>query len=94
MAKIEETISLMGFAWIDDATGELNWAMKEDFEGVAPEDRPAGWTPVVIELAPTLIWVDRKKKEHEFLGDLQEQMNKFTTDLQKLEKNLRLTNNG
>jgi hypothetical protein len=90
MAKIEENMTLVGFAWLDDDTGEINWAMKEDLEGVAPEERPAGCTPVIIEITPTMEWVNKKRREHEFLGDLQEQMSKFTGDLRQLEKNLRV----
>jgi hypothetical protein len=90
MARIEDTTTIMGFAWVEDDTGQLNWAMKEDFEGVAPADRPEGCTPVIIEITPTLDWVEKKRKEHEFLGDLQEQMSKFTSDLHQLEKNLKV----
>jgi hypothetical protein len=88
--KIEDPITLMGFAWISGESGEINWAMKEDFEGVAPADRPEGCTPCIIEITPTLDWVEKKRKEHEFLGDLQEQMSKFTSDLHQLEKNLKV----
>jgi hypothetical protein len=90
MSKIEETLSLIGFAWVDDNTGEMNWALKEDLEGVAPKDRPEGCTPVIIEITPTLEWVDKKRKEHEFLGDLQDQMSRVTSDLRQLEKNLKV----
>jgi hypothetical protein len=90
MAKIEETLSLMGFAWVNDDTGEINWALKEDLEGVAPKDRPEGCTPVMIEISPVLEWIDKKRKEHEFLGDLQEQMSRVTSDLRQLEKNMRV----
>lgn len=90
MAKIEETVTILGFAWLDDDTGEINWAMKEDFEGVLPEDRPEGCTPVVIEISPTLEWVDKKRKGHEFLGDLQDQMSRVAEGLRKLEKNMRV----
>ena len=90
MGKITEALSLMGFAWVDDDTGEINWALKEDFEGLKPNERPNDALAVIIDITPTLEWVDRKKKEHDFLGDLQEQMGKFTDDLQLLQKNLRL----
>lgn len=94
MGKIEDPLTILGFAWVDDDTGEINWAMKEDFEGVKPSDRPPNATAVVIEISPTLAWVDKKRQEHEFLGDLQEQMNKFTDDLNKLQKNLRVQGDG
>jgi hypothetical protein len=90
MSKIEDQMVLHGFAWIDDSTGEINWALKEDLEGIELKDRPEGATPVIIEISPVLEWVDKKRREHEFLGDLQDQMSKFTTDLQKLEHNLKV----
>lgn len=93
MARIEETITRLGFAWLDDDTGQLIWAFKEDFEGQGPEERPKDATPVMIEITPTVEWVEKKRKEHEFLGDLQEQMSKFTTDLRQLEKNLKVNTN-
>lgn len=92
--KIEETLSLMGFAWIEDETGEVNWALKEDFEDVAPQDRPDGATPVVIEITPTQEWFDKQKRDHEFLGDLQEQMSRFTGTLSKLERDLGVKKGG
>ena len=92
MPKIEDTLTIMGFAWIDSETGEINWAMKEDLQDVPPEERPEGCTPVVIEITPTLEWVDKKHREHEFLGDLQEKMSKFTTDLNALKHDMRLKN--
>jgi hypothetical protein len=93
MPKIEEAMVLHGFAWIDK-DGELNWALKTDLQGVRPEDRPEGATPVVIEISPVLEWVENKRKEHEFLGDLQEDMSRFAQDLSKLEHNMRLKSNG
>lgn len=93
MPKIEDTMTLMGFAWIDE-DGELNWALKEDLQGVDPKDRPEGCTPCVIEVTPTLEWIEKKREEHEFLGDLQEKMNKFSSDVTKLEQNMRLKGNG
>ena len=87
--RIEDTETLMGFAWKDDETGLLNWALKEDFEDVDPKDRPKDCTPVIIEITPTVEWVTKKQKEHDFFGDLQDQINKFSGDLQKLQKALK-----
>ena len=89
MPKIEESVTLMGYAWLDEDNA-LNWALKEDLQDIRPEDRPEGATPVVIEISPTLDWVDKKRKEHEFLGDLQEQMSRVTSDLRQLEKNMKV----
>ena len=94
MSKIEDTMTIIGFAWVDDETGEINWAMKEDLQDVDPKERPEGCTPCVIEITPTLEWVENKRKEHEFLGDLQEQMNKFSIDMKKLEHNMKVKGNG
>lgn len=93
MPKIEDTITLIGFAWID-RDGEINWALKEELQDLKPDERPEGATPVVIEISPTLEWIERKRKEHEFLGDLQEQMNSFSYEMKKLEHNMRLKKNG
>ena len=59
--RIEDTETLMGFAWKDDETGLLNWALKEDFEDVDPKDRPKDCTPVIIEIIPTVEWVTKKQ---------------------------------
>jgi hypothetical protein len=92
MERLEEPLTRMGFFWWTlDENGDkiINWALREDFEEIDPEDRPDGCTPVVIEITPTNDWVTKKQKEHEFLGDIQDQINKFTGDLQKLQKALK-----
>jgi hypothetical protein len=89
MPKIEETMTLLGFAWLDE-DGELNWALKEDLEGVNPKDRPSGATPVVIEISPTEEWALKKQQDHEFLGDISSKINQFSSDLEALEHALKV----
>lgn len=91
--KIEDSMTLMGFAWIDD-DGDISWALKEDLQDVPPEDRPEGCTPCVIEVTPTADWVENKRREHDFLGDLQDKMNKFTGELEAIEKTMRVKKDG
>jgi hypothetical protein len=85
MSKLEHQDRLIGFAWYDDDTGDLMWALPEDFEGV---ERPKDATPVIIEITPTNEWVDNKDNEHNLLLDVQDTLNKFSKDLGELEKSL------
>jgi hypothetical protein len=88
MPHIEETISKAGFAWID-SDNELNWAWAEDLEDIDPKDRPEGCTPVMIEISPADEWVDKKRKDYEYLGDLSENLNALSAELQLLQKSMR-----
>lgn len=90
MAGISEPIVINGFAWVDDSTSEVVWAYQEELQGVKPADRPDGCTPVIIEISPVDNWVAKKEKEHEFLGDVSEQLSKFKTDLSELTKSIKL----
>jgi hypothetical protein len=87
--EIEETITIIGYAWLDETDKSVNWATKEDMEGIDPKKRPAGCTPVVIEICPTNEWVTKKQKDYEFLGDLAGQVNQFSSELQQLQKTIR-----
>jgi hypothetical protein len=87
--KIEETLTIVGFAWIDQDDKSVNWAMKEDMEDIPPDQRPAGCVPVIIEITPTEEWLVRKQKDHEFLGDLASQINQFSAELTQLQKSIK-----
>jgi hypothetical protein len=87
--KIEETLTIVGFAWIDQDDKSVNWAMKEDMEDIPPAQRPPGCTPVIIEISPTEEWLTRKQKDHEFLGDLASQINQFSAELTQLQKSIK-----
>jgi len=89
MAKIEEPITIMGFAWIDD-DGVVNWATREDMDGVKPKDRPKDCISCVIEITPTNEWVDRAKNEYDFLGDIAGRINQFNSDLEALQKSIKI----
>jgi len=90
--NIEETVVINGFAWIDDETGELVWAYREEFDGVKPSDRPAGATPVIIEITPSDEWVTKQQSggDKEFLGDLQKQLIYFKDELDKIQRSMRV----
>ena len=71
--KIEEPISLLGYAWFDDE-GDIVWADKSAFEG---EERPVDATPVAIEIIPVDQWVEQQSRDQMLLGDVLEKINKF-----------------
>jgi hypothetical protein len=85
MNKIEHSVTIPGYAWVDEDS-QINWATREDMQDVKIEERPAGCTPVVIEITPAEEWVERQRKDRDFLGNLVDQVNQFTTDLHELEK--------
>ena len=87
MSKITDKTVLMGYAWIDDE-GNIIWAMKEDFAELKKSERPKDATPVVIEITPTNEWVDNKENEHNLLYDVQDKLNRFSSDLKALERSL------
>ena len=90
MAKIESTITKNGFAWIEDDSGELVWAYQEELQDVKPADRPEGCTPVVIEISPAEEWINKKRQEQEYLGNLSEQLSHFKEELAQVQKDLKL----
>jgi hypothetical protein len=89
MPAIEEAITFVGFAWLDE-DGAINWAIREDLENVKPKDRPEGCTPVVIEITPTEEWAMKTQKDHDFLGDISAKINQFSTDLDALQRALKV----
>lgn len=85
MSHIEETISKPGFAWFDEENA-LNWAWAEDLEDLDPHLRPDGCTPVMIEISPAEEWIEKKRRDYEYLGDLSENLNVLTDELNQLKK--------
>ena len=88
MPKIESKLELSGYAWFDE-NGAIVWALKEELKDVPPNKRPAGCSPVMIEIYPVDEWYDKSRKEKEFLGDLASQVNQFTAELTALQKSLK-----
>jgi hypothetical protein len=90
MSAIEGPMTIVGYAWLD-SEGDLVWAIREDMEHVKAQDRPAGCTPVVIEISPAEEWFTRKTEEQDYFGNISDQMNRFGDELRKLEFTLKAT---
>lgn len=90
MAIIDDTVTINGFAWIDDDTDELVWAYQEELQDVHPSERPNGCTPVVIEINPAEEWLNKKQQERDYISSLSEQISQFRNELDQVSKDIKL----
>jgi len=90
MPAIESTMTVNGYAWIDEETEELVWCYLEDLQDVPTNERPEGCTPVVIEISPADEWVNKRIAEQEYFGNLADQLSSFKDEIAKVQKDIKL----